>query len=253
MLPVVQQEREHTVTPAKRKLEDRDLKPDELEKPDMRPSPFEGANGNHAPPSTATQATRSSTSPVMQRKKRLRYAGPPIWATTYSDNRRLNAANFVLRKIVHNHQAQINGKQDGFVKPERTSRHASPDEKRSAAQSHPPPPDPAPSGAPNADGLLGPWEPTITGQKPSEELTKNVADFLYLNVVANPDMGEISSRGVQFEIEAKLGTLISKDTNDRVFLPVATECILQDNGRIAFRSSMTEVSLSPLLSTTTRC
>jgi hypothetical protein len=247
----MQQERENTVIPAKRKLEDRGLRSDELEKTDLPPVPSEGVNGGHAPLIAVAQASRSSISPVMQRKKRVRYSDPPIWGTKHANNRRLNAPNFVLHhKVVHNHHAQINGRQDAFVKPERTSRHASPDEKRSAAPSHPPPPDQAAPGPPNADGPLGPWEPSITGQKPLEELAKNVADFLYLNVVANPDMGEITSRGVQFEIEAKLGTLISKDTNGRVSLPVATECILQDNGRIAFRSSMTEVRCNSLFRST---
>lgn len=89
--------------------------------------------------------------------------------------------------------------------------------------------------------LLGPWEESVTGEKPYEELTRKVADFLYLNVVINPNMAEIQGLGVQFEIEAKLGTLISKDTNQRVSLPVASECLLQDTGRWSFKSSMTEV------------
>jgi hypothetical protein len=75
-----------------------------------------------------------------------------------------------------------------------------------------------------------------------EELSKNVADFLFIHVINNQDMQEITSRGIQFEIEAKLGTLIDKDTNQRVDRFVATECVLDENGRVAFRSSMTEVS-----------
>lgn len=68
-----------------------------------------------------------------------------------------------------------------------------------------------------------------------------MADFLFVNVVSNPNMIEIQGLGVQFEIEAKLGQLISKDTNQRMDLPVATECLLQDNNRVTFKSSMTEV------------
>lgn len=69
-----------------------------------------------------------------------------------------------------------------------------------------------------------------------------MADFLFIHVINNQDMQEITSRGIQFEIEAKLGTLIDKDTNQRVDRFVTTECILDDNGRVAFKSSMTEVS-----------
>lgn len=89
--------------------------------------------------------------------------------------------------------------------------------------------------------LLGPWEESVTGAKPYEEISRKVADFLFVNVVGNPNMIEIQGLGVQFEIEAKLGTLISKDTNQRIDLPVATECLLQDTGRVTFKSSMTEV------------
>ena len=81
----------------------------------------------------------------------------------------------------------------------------------------------------------------MTGAKPYEELTRKVADFLYLNVVSNPNMMEIQQLGVQFEIEAKLGQLISKDTNQRIELPVSSECLLQDTGRVTFKSSMTDV------------
>lgn len=81
------------------------------------------------------------------------------------------------------------------------------------------------------------------GTRPYDDIPKKVADWLFINVVNNPDMGEIKSRGVQFEIEAKLGTIISKDTNDRIDLPVGSECLMRDDSRIAFRSSMTEVSI----------
>ena len=68
-----------------------------------------------------------------------------------------------------------------------------------------------------------------------------MADFIFIHVVNNPDIKEIASRGIQFEIEAKLGTLIDKDTNFRVDRLLDTECVLHDTGRVAFKSSMTEV------------
>jgi mRNA capping enzyme, beta chain len=75
-------------------------------------------------------------------------------------------------------------------------------------------------------------------------MTKLVADFLYLKVVSRGDLGELASRGVEIEIEAKLGQLIDKDTNERYSLPVISECILAENARLGFRSSMTEVRWS---------
>jgi polynucleotide 5'-triphosphatase len=89
--------------------------------------------------------------------------------------------------------------------------------------------------------LLGPWEKSITGHKPFEQMTKIVADWLYVNVVSRSDVGELASRGVEVEIEAKLGQLIDKDTSQRFQLPVMSECVLAENGRVGFRSSMTEV------------
>jgi hypothetical protein len=88
---------------------------------------------------------------------------------------------------------------------------------------------------------LGPWEASITNSVPQEGFTKAVADFLFQYVVLNPDLNEIQSRGVKFEIEAKFGTLINKDTNQRVSLPVVSETVLTDSGNwLGFRSSMTE-------------
>lgn len=88
--------------------------------------------------------------------------------------------------------------------------------------------------------LLGPWEWSITGHKVSQEMTKLVADFIYMNVLNRGDLGELASRGVEIEIEAKLGQLINKETNERYELPVTSECILADSARVGFRSSMTE-------------
>lgn len=94
----------------------------------------------------------------------------------------------------------------------------------------------------NQWGPLGPWEASITNSVPQEQFSKAVADFLFQHVILNEDMGEIQSRGVKFEIEAKLGMLIDKGTNQRVALPVQSECVLSESGNwLGFRSSMTEL------------
>jgi hypothetical protein len=104
-----------------------------------------------------------------------------------------------------------------------------------------PPPPSAPPEPANQWGPLGPWEPSITNSVPQEQFSKALADFLFQYVILNEDMGEIQSRGVKFEIEAKLGMLIDKGTNQRVELPVQTECVLSEGGNwLGFRSSMTE-------------
>ncbi|KAF4997725.1 hypothetical protein FDECE_12005 [Fusarium decemcellulare] len=212
-------------TPAKRKLEDRDLSP-KAEPQEKRPRPSE-VNGSHAPQARE----HPSSSPVLPtRKKRIRRSEPPIWAQDVRvlGNKMPDPANFVLQKRVHSH---INGKPEAN---NRSSRHTSPESTRANPTQSAPPVEPGPQ------DILGAWEPSILGVKPYEEISRRVADFLFLNVISVPDMQEITSRGIQFEIEAKLGTLIDKDTNHRVDRFLDSECVLHDNQRVAFRSSMTE-------------
>ncbi|KAF7561466.1 hypothetical protein G7046_g2700 [Stylonectria norvegica] len=232
-------EPDRAVTHPKRKLDDRDLSPKELEHREPRPPPAE-TNGGHI--LSQAPEPKPSPSPVMARKKRIVRRQPPIWAESARNlgNRLPNHDNFVLQKrVVHAH-AQVNGKSDLAGRSDHTSRQATPETAK-------PQPQPASTSSQVPASVeagprefLGPWESSITGAKPYEELSKAVADFLFINVINSTDMQEITSRGIQFEIEAKLGTLIDKDTNHRVDRLVDSECVLQDNNRVAFRSSMTE-------------
>ncbi|PYH47342.1 putative mRNA capping nucleoside-triphosphatase [Aspergillus saccharolyticus JOP 1030-1] len=109
----------------------------------------------------------------------------------------------------------------------------------------------APSAAlePQKPGSLGPWEPSITGEYPSEEVTKLVCDFLFRYVVVRNDAiaapaGAAATAGNApiIEVEAKLGQLIDMDRGDRVQLPVMTETVINKQFprfRTAFESSMT--------------
>ncbi|UKZ49240.1 hypothetical protein TrVGV298_003485 [Trichoderma virens] len=229
---------DRAVTPAKRKLEDLNMSPGELEYKETKPPPGE-VNGGYA------DRIKKSASPIMPRKRRARHSQPPIWAlSVHTLGRKLPSnVNFVLQKRIHSHiNTALNGKHEPAVKAEHPSRQPSPEARRNQ---HAPSVSQQPAGAgagvePEPQDILGPWEASITGVKPIEELSKSVADFLFMNVISNQDIQEITSRGIQFEIEAKLGTLIDKDTNQRVDRFVTTECILDDNGRVAFRSSMTE-------------
>ncbi|KAL9593526.1 MAG: hypothetical protein Q9179_005834 [Wetmoreana sp. 5 TL-2023] len=97
-------------------------------------------------------------------------------------------------------------------------------------------------------GILGPWEPSITNVIPAEELTREISNYLFsavvqMNGVNFGPAGGIAGRGAMVEIEAKIGQIIDKNTNDRIRIPVVTECMLSrtdPNLRTAFRSSMTE-------------
>ncbi len=165
-------------------------------------------------------------------------------ALRYTEGVQLNAANFVLRKPAHDVGMQPNGKGESHPKTDRTSRHASPDERArgqlftsgrgcAAAAGH---------GRSNTARQRGPecrWASRTLGREHHGRTAdgqhgQGRGGLLFIHVVNHPDRGEMASRNVQFEIEAKMGTLISKDTNDRVSLPVLSEAVLVDNGRIAF-------------------
>ena len=87
------------------------------------------------------------------------------------------------------------------------------------------------------------WEPSITNLIPSEELSRTIADFLFQEVVQRKDIPMGPTTTGKIEIEAKIGQIVNRDTNDRLRLPVLTEAILARNDpsvRTVFRSSMTE-------------
>jgi len=113
----------------------------------------------------------------------------------------------------------------------------------SVAQPVPAGPDPATE----EDSLhsIPPFEPAITGSTPYDAMSKIIADFLFFNVLSHEDFNQIQSRGVHFEIEAKLGTLIDKHEGGKLHLPVLTECVLSNEGewanRLKFESSMSDI------------
>ncbi|RAL05978.1 putative mRNA capping nucleoside-triphosphatase [Aspergillus ibericus CBS 121593] len=101
---------------------------------------------------------------------------------------------------------------------------------------------------PPQTGSLGPWEPSITGFIPYEEVTKLVADFLFKHVVlrndaiAAPAGAAAAGQMPIIEVEAKLGQLIDMDRGERMVLPIMTETVVnKDNPRFrtAFESTMT--------------
>jgi polynucleotide 5'-triphosphatase len=175
-------------------------------------------NGSHRP---------QTLSPQQPPKKKIRYTEPPIWAQSVR-----NKGAVALAK-------KLNGKQPAVM----AQPHSAPAAVQETNGNRPSSPATRPGHAetPHPSRWLGPWEESITGKKPFEQMTKLVADFLYMNVVSRDDIGELSSRGIEVEIEAKLGQLIDKDTNERYRLPVMSECLLAENQRVSFRSSMTEV------------
>lgn len=239
-------------TPAKRKLEDRDLKPEELDGNHRRPPPPQ-MNGNHGIAAPISQ----SVSPVIARRKRARYLQPPVWAQSGKARQPTASRNYTLKSKNHvgggsGQAGQVNGDahasptqpqpQEGNVKAEvkleHVSRHNSPEVIRKAEEH-------GGIGPENKawkvlDGRPFPVEP-ISLNTPFDHLVKVVADFLFQHICLSEFAGEIKSRGIQWEVEAKLGTIIDRNTNSRVHYPINGECALSADARVAFRSSMTLV------------
>src|ERR1019366_7665904 len=151
-------------------------------------------------------------------KKRIRYTEPPIWAQSVRN-----------KALANRGPMKVNGKQPATMAPSHSAPSPAVRETNGNHQPSPAVVRAGPSDPPHASHLLGPWEESITGKKPFEQMTKLVADFLYMNVIDREDIGELSSRGIDVEIEAKLGQIIDKETNERLRLPVMSECLLQDN------------------------
>lgn len=252
-------------TPAKRKLDDRSMSPNELEHRNSRPPPGE-VNGQKEVASQetlrgtakedealletvkqeeeeSTPASRKPAAPVRpepdEHVVREVFAEPPVWALSVRTLGRAlpKHANYVLPARPHSH---VNGEKESRGSRSNETPDGEKIEESSQALQAPEPPGP--------QEFLGPWEASITGVKPYEEMSRAVADFLFIHVINAQDAQEITSRGIEFEIEAKLGTLIDKDTNHRVEKSIDSECVLRDTGRVAFKSSMTEVSQAPVIS-----
>ncbi|KAK7732493.1 mRNA-capping enzyme subunit beta [Cytospora paraplurivora] len=255
---------ERASTPAKRKMDDRDFRSEDFERQEPRPPPFEANGGTIQHRSARPSAGRSSTSPMLARRK-PRHAVRPDWAQPF-ERQQLRDPNFVVRKPVLGH-SHVNGKAEVARQDRTSSRHVSPEAARSTAQAPPqnpplsqpqsqqsqPPPQPQiqlQNQAPPASvtthlkpTLLGPWEATIANQAPFDEMCRTVADFLFVLVVNNTDLGDIHRRGgCVYEIEAKLGHITDRNNNSqRIEFPVQSEVVLSNNANINFVSSMTEL------------
>jgi len=93
--------------------------------------------------------------------------------------------------------------------------------------------------------LKMPWELSFTGKGPADRLVHRIATFLYRTMLTRPQLGAGDPTNGSLEIEAKIGTLVDRNTNERIQLPVVTPCVLDENfskTRCRFESFMNEVS-----------
>jgi hypothetical protein len=208
-------------------------------------------------PIANTSSPTATASPQQPTRKKQRFDSPPVYAQSSRKARGAGSANPFLPQKRPGVQRPSEGPPNK-VKAELGDHgpHQIPLAMKESTNGHTIPADHA---LPTKFQMISPavlevlggqWEYNIINKQPQEDLSRRVADFLYNEVVNRRDMntgpaGGGTVSGAVIEIEAKLGQIIDKNTNDRIQLPVVTECIVSrgnPNLRTAFKSSMTEVS-----------
>ncbi|KAK7205360.1 CYTH-like domain-containing protein [Myxozyma melibiosi] len=162
-------------------------------------------NNNSKHNGKATDNTHKNGDPS-RRNKPKRYNSPPIYARKW-------------RSDWKTAYAQHGGESSGNYNSSSTSIANMPSFRSEAS----------------ASALPGKYS-TFTNVEPYEDLTRRVTSWVYANV--SEMAAEVQA---QIEIEAKVGTILSKETNQRLVLPVDTETLLNTDmlaGQIMFESDM---------------
>ena len=95
------------------------------------------------------------------------------------------------------------------------------------------------------DQFCAQYQPVFNEIIPSDQVVKNVCDFLFQCVVGDDtfgtgEAGSLPPTSGQFEIEAKMGRLVDRN-KCRINIPVASETSLNVDYDVSFESSMTSV------------
>ena len=230
----------------------------------MNSSPSQTLPSNRAPEDSShpipskmdtapAPAMHSSAHPP--KRKRRRYDEPPIYAQKSTGTRGRTPAIPSTRPPVPKHLRQ--SQPDPLLSRKRSTSAnvptvSAPTVSQSPVEETPPANGPPAQHVVEPQQLkaLGPWEPSIAGYIPHEEITKIICDFLFQHVVMRNDVAAAPAgssapgQGAIIEVEGKLGHLIDMERGDRLRLPILTESILnKDNPRFrtSFESSMTLV------------
>lgn len=222
----------------------------------MNSSPPGPRSGSHPLKMEVDQPSMPRTEDCPPKPKRRRYNEPPIYAQRSARRSGKCPAIPNPQPPIPKHARRSD--QDPWALRRRSST-AAPGSVTSSRAPRTPGAAPAGTNGPLAQstapstppvGSLGPWEPSITGFIPHEEITKILCDFLFQHVVmrndvaAGPAGSAAAGHGAIIEVEAKLGHIIDQDRGDRLQLPVLTESIVnRDNHRFRtnFESSMSIV------------
>ncbi|CBF85389.1 hypothetical protein AN1697.2 [Aspergillus nidulans FGSC A4] len=220
--------------------------------------PNESPKEQQGPPrsskaSSVSESVRANSSPQPPKAKRRRYNEPPIYAQRTS--RTKGRCPMIPNPLPPVPKHLRNSAQNPWVLRQQAASQAPPATKIKREGSvvvGPPalqqsqPSRPSQSAEPPEMKSLGPWEPSITGLEPFEEITKTICDFLFQHVVlrndaiAGPPGATAQGQGAIVEVEAKLGHIIDLDRGERLRLPIMTESIItRERIRTSFESNMT--------------
>jgi polynucleotide 5'-triphosphatase len=207
------------------------------------------------PPSQPTLKRPAESEPepfVPLKKTKKRYAEPPIWARLVPSNPHYNPdVDRRLGPPPDPTQARRPSPRPTLhvVTPQQQAQTTPQPQQQppSVAQSNGHAPQPptnghAPVSAP-MHPFLGPWEPCIKGSMAqSDQFTLQVGKYLYEEMLMKSDVGVGNAHNGALEIEAKLGTLVAKSTDQRVHLPVQNPVVLDRNmsSQLRFESHMSE-------------
>lgn len=228
-------------------------------------SPTGQRSGSHPLKMEVDHIPTARVSSQPPRTKRRRYNEPPIFAQRSArtkgkcpviPNPRPPVPKYARDSLQESWVPSRRSSPAGPPPPSATSSRAARTPVAAPPSSNGPPP-PAQPAAPSTatttapEGALGIWEPSITGFIPHEEVTHELCDFLFRNVVARNDVGTgpagaaAVGAGAIIEVEAKLGQIIDQDRRERLLLPIKTEAIISRETagfRTSFESNMTIVS-----------
>lgn len=229
-----------------------------LQQPIAPPQPMSQSSLPSSQPHSASQPTlkrpaESEPEPSGPPKKtKKRYAHPPIWARYAPSNPNYDpAVDHLLGPPPDPTQARRPSPRPNLqvVTPQQQTQPTPQPQQQPPAMTqsngHPAHPMMNGHGPPSAPmhPFLGPWEPCIKGSMAqSDQFTLQVGKYLFEEILRRSDVGVDDAHNGALEIEAKLGTLVDRNTDQRVHLPVQNPAVLDRNmsSRLRFESHMTE-------------
>ncbi|KAF1350121.1 CYTH-like domain-containing protein [Delphinella strobiligena] len=175
------------------------------------------------------------------KRVKKRYVEPPIWARYVKSNPRYGNNPQSLAPPSHQLVKRPSPHTQNRANP---PQQAQPNGHGPPATTNGTPSAPPSTLAPAIHPRLGPWEVNIKNVQPMSDLLREIGDFLYVHATRN-DIGAGDARSGTLEIEAKLGTLIDRNTNSRIATMSRTNQVIDhaitQSGGIRFESFMTEL------------